>query len=120
MAWADESQFQREDEAKALMKAAGFGSDHPLHVTLRFNQSENHNATAIAVADMWRVLGVTTEFVVTDATAYYAFLDSGQPYDVVRRGWFADYLRCAELPVPRRIRQSAQHPALERSRPSTR
>lgn len=91
VAWADESQFQREDEAKALMKTAGFGPDHPLHVTLRFNQSENNNATAIAVADMWRVLDVTTEFVVTDATAYYAYLESGQPYDAVRRGWFADY-----------------------------
>ena len=90
-AWAGESQFQREDEALALMKAAGWGPDHPLAITLRFNQSENNNATAIALADMWKVLGVSTRFVVTDATAYYAFIDSGQPYDAVRRGWFADY-----------------------------
>ncbi len=40
---------------------------------------------------MWKVLGVSTQFVVTDAAAYYAFIDSGQPYDAVRRGWFADY-----------------------------
>ena len=87
----DESQFQREDEAKALMKQAGYGPDHPLHLTLRFNQSENHRATAIAIADMWKVLGVTTEFIVTDATSYYAFLSSGQPYDVVRSSWYADF-----------------------------
>ena len=90
-AWASESPFQREDEAKALMKAAGYGPDHPLHITLRFNQSENNKATAIATADMWRVLGVITEFIVSDATSYYAFIESGQPYDAVRRGWFADY-----------------------------
>ena len=91
VAWGGESQFQREDEALALMKSAGFGPEHPLDITLRFNQSENNNATAIALADMWKVLGVSTRFVVTDATAYYAFVDSGQPYDAVRRGWFADY-----------------------------
>ena len=91
LAFAGESQFQREDEAKALMKAAGYGPDHPLHITFRFNQSENNKATAIALADMWKVLGVTTEFIVSDATSYYAFLGSGEPYDAIRRGWFADY-----------------------------
>ena len=91
LAFAGESLFQREDEAKALMKAAGHGPDNPLHVTFRFNQSENNKATAIALADMWKVLGVTTEFIVTDATSYYAFLESGEPYDTIRRGWFADY-----------------------------
>ena len=89
--WKAESQFAREDAAKALMKAAGFGPDHPLHLTLRFNQSENHKATAIAIADMWKVLGVTTEFIVSDATSYYAFLSSGQPYDIIRTSWFADF-----------------------------
>ena len=91
VAWKDESQFEREDRAKTLMKAAGYGPEHPLHLTLRFNQSENHRATAIAIADMWKVLGVTTEFIVTDATSYYAFLSSGQPYDVIRTSWFADF-----------------------------
>ena len=91
VAWKDESPFQREDEAKALMKAAGYGPDHPLHLTFRYNQSENHKTTAIAVADMWKVLGVTTEFIVTDATTHYAFLESGQRYDIIRSGWFADY-----------------------------
>ncbi len=90
-AWAGESQFEREDKAKALMKAAGHDAAHPLHVTLRFNQNENNKATAIAVADMWKVLGVTTEFIVTDATTYYAFMESGAPFDAIRRGWFADY-----------------------------
>ena len=89
--WKDESPFQREDEAKALMREAGFGPDHPLHLTFRTNQSENNKATAVAIADMWRVLGVTTEFIVSDATSHFAFLASDRPFDVVRSGWFADY-----------------------------
>ncbi len=91
VAWQHESQFQREDEARALMVAAGYGPGHPLHLTFRTNQSENNQATAVAIADMWRVLGVTTSFIVTDATTHYAFLASDQPYDVVRSGWFADF-----------------------------
>lgn len=91
VAWKTLSPFAREDEARRLLAEAGYGPDRPLHLTFRFNQSENHKATAVAIADMWRVLGVTTDFIVTDATSHYAFLESGQPYDVVRSGWFADY-----------------------------
>lgn len=91
VAWAGESQFAREDAAAALMRAAGYGPDRPLHVTLRFDQSENYRATAVAVADMWKVLGVTTDFVVRDAASFFAYLGSGQPYDIARAGWFADY-----------------------------
>ena len=91
VAWVNDSPFDREDDARRLMAAAGYGPGHPLHLTFRMNQSENHKATAIAVADMWSVLGVTTEFIVTDATTHYAFLSSGRPFDVARSGWFADY-----------------------------
>ena len=91
IAWRDESPFSREDEARRLMAEAGYGPGHPLRLTLRTNQSENHRATAIAIADMWRVLGVETTFIITDATTYYAFLGSKQPYDVIRGSWFADY-----------------------------
>ena len=89
--WKDESPFAREDEARRLLAAAGYDRLHPLHLTFRYNQSENHRATAIANADMWKVLGVETRFIVTDANTHYAFLSSNQPYDVVRSGWFADF-----------------------------
>jgi peptide/nickel transport system substrate-binding protein/oligopeptide transport system substrate-binding protein len=91
VSWKDETPFQREDEARELLRKVGFGPDNPLHVTFRYNQSENHKATAVAIADMWRVLGVKTDFIVTDATSHFAFLQSNQPFDVVRSGWFADY-----------------------------
>lgn len=91
LTWKDDSPFAREDEARRLMALAGYGPGHPLRLSFRFNQSENHKATAVAVADMWRVLGVETRFVVTDANSHYAFLASGQPYDVARSSWFADF-----------------------------
>ncbi len=91
VSWKNETLFDREDEAKRLMAAAGYGPDHPLTLTFRTNQSENNKATAVAIADMWKVLGVRTEFIVTDATTHFAFLASNAPFDVARGGWFADY-----------------------------
>jgi peptide/nickel transport system substrate-binding protein/oligopeptide transport system substrate-binding protein len=92
LSWKDQSPFEREAAAQALMAAAGYGPDHPLHLTFRYNQSENHKATAVAIADMWKAaLGVTTTFIVSDATSHFAFLQSNQPFDIVRSGWFADY-----------------------------
>ncbi len=91
VAWAGTSQFGREDEARRLMAAAGYGPAHPLRLTLRFDQSQNHTATAVAIADMWKELGVTTRFVVADAASFFAYLASGAPYDVARSGWFADF-----------------------------
>ncbi len=89
--WKDDSRFSREDEARRLLAEAGYGRDRPLRLTFRTNQSENHRQTAVAIADMWRVLGVETEFIVTDAATHYAFLASDKPYDVIRSGWFADF-----------------------------
>ena len=89
--WSADSLYCREDKARALIKAAGFTPDHPLRATIRFEQSENHQATAVAIADMWKTLGVATDFIVTDATTFFSYLASGQPYDVARSGWFADF-----------------------------
>lgn len=89
--WKDDSPFAREDQARALLAAAGFGPEHPLRLSFRYNQSENHKATAVAIADMWKNIGVETRFIVTDATTHYAFLASDQPFDVARSGWFADF-----------------------------
>lgn len=89
--WKDENIFDREDEAKRLMAAAGYGPNHPLHLTFRTNQSENNKATAVAIAGMWTKLGVQTEFIITDANTHFAFLASKAPYDLARSGWYADY-----------------------------
>jgi oligopeptide transport system substrate-binding protein len=92
VAWKDIDPFEREDEAKRLLAEAGFGpGGEKLEVEIRFNNSENHRATAVAIADMWKALGVVTRLIATDATTHYAFLREKPAFDVARSGWFADY-----------------------------
>jgi oligopeptide transport system substrate-binding protein len=92
VAWKDIDLYEREDEAKKLLAEAGFGpGGQKLAVEIRFNNSENHRATAVAIADMWKVLGVETRLLATDARTHYAFLREKQPFEVARSGWFADY-----------------------------
>jgi ABC-type oligopeptide transport system substrate-binding subunit len=88
----DLSPIEAEYQAKALLKAAGYGlGGKPLNVEIRFNTSENNKATAIAIAEMWKALGVTTTFVNTDLKTHYALLRDGGDYDVARAGWLGDY-----------------------------
>jgi oligopeptide transport system substrate-binding protein len=92
VAWKNIDLYEREDEAKRLLAEAGFGpGGQKLEVEIRFNNSENHRATAVAIADMWKVLGVETRLLAADATTHYAFLREKPPFDVARSGWFADY-----------------------------
>jgi len=90
--WKEIDPLAREDEAKRLLAEAGFGpGGEKLEVEIRFANSENHRATAVAIADMWKVLGVETRLLGTDATSHYAFLREKPPFDVARWDWFADY-----------------------------
>jgi oligopeptide transport system substrate-binding protein len=90
--WKDLSPIDREDQALALLKAAGYGpGGKPLHVEIRYNTSENHKNTAIALADMWKALGVETSFVNADINTHFALLQNGGDYDVARAGWIGDY-----------------------------
>jgi oligopeptide transport system substrate-binding protein len=92
VSWKDLRPFEREDEARRLLREAGYGEGLlPLEVEIRFNNSENHRATAVAIADMWKALGVATQLRATDATTHFAFLREKAPFDVARAGWFADF-----------------------------
>jgi oligopeptide transport system substrate-binding protein len=85
------SPIEREDKAKALLKAAGFGPDKPLKVQIRFNMTDNNKATVVAVADQWKAVGVIADFISTDGKTHFAHLREGGDYDVARAGWIGDY-----------------------------
>jgi oligopeptide transport system substrate-binding protein len=92
--YKNKSAIEREDEAKRLLAAAGFGTgpgQRRLSVQLRYNTTDNNRATAVAVADMWRQIGVETTFVNTDARTHFAYLRDGGDFDVARAGWIGDY-----------------------------
>ncbi|VTZ22366.1 ABC transporter substrate-binding protein (fragment) [Methylocella tundrae] len=83
---------QRREEARHLLREAGFGEGgKTLDVEIRFNNSGSHRATAVAIADMWKTIGVTTRLIGSDAATHYALLREKPPFDVVRMSWYADY-----------------------------
>ena len=85
------SMIDREDKAAALLAEAGFGPDKPLKIEIRYNTSENHKNTALAIADMWQPLGVEVSLLNTDTATHYAHLRDKGDYDVARAGWIGDY-----------------------------
>ncbi len=85
------SVLEREDEAKQLLAAAGFGNGVPLHIELRFNTTDNNRHTAEAIAEQWHAIGVETRFVETDFRTHFAYLRDGGDFDVARYGWIGDY-----------------------------
>jgi len=90
--WKDLSPIEREDKAKALLKAAGYGpGGKKLTVEIRYNTSENHKNTSVALANMWKPLNVEVKLVNTDLKTHYALLRDKGDYDVARAGWIADY-----------------------------
>ena len=91
MDFRDKSPIEREDRARALLKQAGFDEKRPLEVEIRYNTSENNKATAIAIAEMWKPLGVTTSFINADVKTHYGLLQNGGDFDLARAGWIADY-----------------------------
>lgn len=77
-------------KAKSLLDEAGYGPDNPLTLTLRYNTADEHKKIAVAMAAMWRPLGVEVEMVNSEATVHYQTIAEGD-FDVARAGWIADY-----------------------------
>lgn len=90
-AYADKSQLDREDEAKAVLAELGYGPDKPLKMEIRYNTSENHKNTAVAIQEQLKPLGIDVTMVNTDTKTHYGLLEQGGDYDVARAGWIADY-----------------------------
>jgi oligopeptide transport system substrate-binding protein len=85
------SPLDREDEAKKLLSAAGFGPGSPLRLQLRYNTTDNNRRTVIAVAEQWKAIGVETSFINTDGKTHFAHLRDGGDFDIARYGWIGDY-----------------------------
>ncbi|WP_346432989.1 ABC transporter substrate-binding protein [Breoghania sp.] len=83
--------LNREDEAAALLKAAGFGPDNPLKLEISYNTSENHKNTAVAIADMWKAIGVEASLINRDGASHYAYLREDGDFDIAWVDWIADY-----------------------------
>ena len=85
------SQQELNAQAKMMLAAAGYGPDKPLHLTLLYNTSENHQKIAIAVASMWKKnLGAQVTLQNQEWKTYIDSRNSGN-FDVIRASWVGDY-----------------------------
>lgn len=90
LSFAELSQDERLERARELLQEAGYGPDNPLELMLRYNTSEDHRKVAIAVAAMWKPLGVEVELYNSEVAVHYADIRQGD-FDVARAGWIGDY-----------------------------
>lgn len=85
------NQDELDSQAKILLAAAGYGPHNPLTLSLLYNNSENHQKIAIAVASMWKKkLGVKVELRNQEWKTYIDSRNSGD-FDVIRASWVGDY-----------------------------
>lgn len=89
--YATMSQLDREDAAKAILEKLGYGPSNPLKMEIRFNTSENHKNTAVAIQDQLKPLGIEVTMVNTDTKTHYGLLKEKGDFDIARAAWIADY-----------------------------
>jgi oligopeptide transport system substrate-binding protein len=89
--YAEMSQIDREDAAKKTLAELGYGPDKPLKLEIRYNTSENHKNTAVAIQEQLKPLGVEVTLLNTDTKTHYGHLEQHGDMDVARAGWIADY-----------------------------
>jgi oligopeptide transport system substrate-binding protein len=89
--YAETSQLDREDEAKKVLAELGYGPNKPLKMEIRYNTSENHKNTAVAIQEQLKPLGIEVTLLNTDTKTHYGHLEQHGDFDVARAGWIADY-----------------------------
>lgn len=79
---------ERQSEARRLLADAGFTSDTPLTVTVVYDTQEENRKIMVAVATMWREIGVRTELDSVEGRALFGRL-RGRDFGIARSSVFA-------------------------------
>lgn len=90
VSWAGLSQADKTAKAVELMAAEGYSADNPLKLQLRYNTNDNHKRIAVAIAAMWKPIGVEVELYNTETKVHYDEMTEGL-VEVGRAGWLSDY-----------------------------
>ena len=89
--YSEMTQLDREDAAKKVLAELGYGPDKPLKMEIRYNTSENHKNTAVAIQEQLKPLGIEVTLLNTDTKTHYGHLEQHGDFDIARAGWIADY-----------------------------
>jgi oligopeptide transport system substrate-binding protein len=88
--WAGKTMEQRRSEARALLKAAGFGPDKPLKLSYNFINRPDTKRKVIAMQAMWKQVGVNVQLEAKDFAIHYDLLKSAN-FQMGDAGWVFDY-----------------------------
>ena len=77
------------DAARSLLAAAGYDEARPLAITLRYIAGADNKKVQVAIAAMWRAVGVETVLHHAELNAHFAALRQGE-FEVAQAGWFGE------------------------------
>ena len=81
---------RRQAEARQLLAQAGYGAGRPLRMRLAFAGSDQNRKIAVAIASMWRAIGVEALLQQQETKAVVAAVARGD-FDAARFIWTAGY-----------------------------
>ncbi len=87
--WSDWTKARRQIRARQLLKDAGYSDDNPLTFEIGFNSSNEHRRVSVAMASMWREIGVNISLHNSEASLHFANLRR-HDFALARAGWIAD------------------------------
>ncbi len=89
LAHASEPFPDRIERARSLMQEAGYGADKPLNITLRHVAGLEGKKVNLAIAGMWKQIGVNTQLHQADLRNHFADLRQGN-FEVAWAGWVGE------------------------------